>query len=458
MSEEKNKTITASELKAYLDSLEQEKEQEKINRIQEYTKANKEIKEKAKEKEILKIEKALDKEYNTKELAQKEILKLLENLKQIPEDLARLKIMEYMIYRVDLRRAEKKINKVAKEIKKIQEETIKDIEEKLDEFPYLDDVNEIDYSEYEIGEDALAKTKEQYKLEFTEEERNELIKRELEIAEKVKYFNSIPIPHEILKNSDRDIQSKMQKFNRVRQKKIRILSSIEQDYKKLMDPREINSMIDDAIASLDLVKEILTESEYNSVKKLLIKRRKKIFRSTNEIRSIIASKEKRTGILNFNIQEARYKRMEFLGNEIQEATTLIDQNPITSSEEQLEKLKIAYEREKQYASVIEKLNDKESENYDAELETYKSQIKEIKTKVNKSKKIIAEQQERINKAKKELLILWKMEIDATISRKKETLELPEGTFGEETEERENIPTKNIFTKLKKISSGKHACT
>ena len=101
MSEEKNKTITASELKAYLDSLEQEKEQEKINRIQEYTKANKEIKEKAKEKEILKIEKALDKEYNTKELAQKEILKLLENLKQIPEDLARLKIMEYMIYRVD---------------------------------------------------------------------------------------------------------------------------------------------------------------------------------------------------------------------------------------------------------------------------------------------------------------------------------------------------------------------
>ena len=101
----------------------------------------------------------------------------------------------------------------------------------------------------------------------------------------------------------------------------------------------------------------MTRAEYKSVKNALIKRRKRVFRSTNDIRSVIEAKEKKTGITSFNIQQARYLRMENLRNTILEAQRLIKEHPITELEEQLEKLKISYQREKQFASVIEKLDD-----------------------------------------------------------------------------------------------------
>ena len=112
----------------------------------------------------------------------------------------------------------------------------------------------------------------------------------------------MPIPHEILKNSDRDIQSKMPKFNNVRQKRLKIIDSMEADYCRLLVPREINCMIDDAIENLDTVKEILTASEYKGIRNSLIKRRKKIYRNTNDIRNVIGAKEKKTGVLNKPMQ------------------------------------------------------------------------------------------------------------------------------------------------------------
>lgn len=208
-----------------------------------------------------------------------------------------------------------------------------------------------------MQEENLAQIKEQYKLQYTEEERKMLIRRELDMIEQLKQFNSLPIPHEILKNSDKDIQSKMQKFNNIRQKRIRILDTLQNDYEKLLDPREILCIIDDAIENIKKIETILTRAEYSSVKSTLYRRKRRINRSTRDIQSIIKTKEQKAGISNFNIQSARYVRMENLRNAILEAMTLIRNNPIEETEEQLEKLKIAYEREKQFASVIEKLNE-----------------------------------------------------------------------------------------------------
>ena len=86
----------------------------------------------------------------------------------------------------------------------------------------------------------------------------------------------VPIPHEILKNSDKDIQSKMPKFNNMRQKRIKILESMEDDYRKTLDSKEIGIMIDDAIEYVTSIQDVLTDAEYNTVKKMLIKRRKRL--------------------------------------------------------------------------------------------------------------------------------------------------------------------------------------
>ena len=291
-----------------------------------------------------------------------------------------------------------------------------------------------------------------------------MIKKELDIVEKAQKFNSFPIPHEILKNSDKDIQSKMQKFNNIRQKRIRILESLKADYERLMDPREILCMIDDAVENIDSVQNILTASEYKSVRKALTKKRKKVYKNTKDIRTLIKTKEKKTGIENFYIQEARYLRMEKLRTDILNATALIKQHPTDGLEVQLDKLKTSYDREKQFASVIEKLDDSSSdETIKAEVKVYEEQINSLQNKIQKYKKILNEQQEIIKNSKKELIILWKMEINATISKKKESLELPERTITRETEDTMNIEEteeiqRNTFEKLKRISRGKHACT
>lgn len=455
MLEGNHKRITASELRAYLSSLEKEKEREKVREIHDYKMQCNARMAKVRKREISKIEKTIDKDYETRFKVKDEILDLLDECEEIPSNIEELQITEYMLYRVDIRKAEKIINKAQKKYEKRYNDILEEVEDRIVEFPVLEDIGVIDYSEYSTRGEALAKSKEQYKLEYTEEERNRLIERDLEIIEKVKQFNSIPIPHEILKNSDKDIQSKMQKFNTIRQKRIRLLSTMKDDYERLLEPRELLAMVDEAMTNLEESKEILTKSEYNSVRSLLIRRKRKINRSTNDIRSIIDAKEKKTGIVNFNVQQARYLRMEYLRNTIAEATALIKENPIEQPEEQLEKLKISYEREKQFASVIEKLDDGRSGNADAEVRVYEEQINALQYRLMNSKRIVAEEQEKIENAKKELLVLWKIEINSAVDKKRENLSLPipKGTKENEGNTKAN---KTAFLKLKKISKGKHA--
>lgn len=462
MSEQRRYTITASEFKSYLYSLEHEKERAVAKETHEYKMRCNTNNTKIKRRELDKIEKSVSKEFveiiKNRDIA----LELLEEAKSIPQDIEKLEIVEYMLYRVDLRKAERVVNKIAKKLGKRYHDIQEQIIDKIYDFPALDDVEAIDYSEYNTDGSNVRKSKEQYKLEYTEEEKNALIAKEVEKVEQVIQFNSVPIPHEILKNSDRDIQAKMQKFNNIRQKRIRILASLKEDYKKLVIPREILAIIDEALASITTVKDILTRAEYKSVKSALIKRRKRIYRSTNDLRSVIEAKEKKTGLANFNIQLARYTRMDNLRNTILEAQNMIRQNPITELEEKLEKLKISYQREKQFASVIEKLdNGRNGMPASLEVRAYEQQISNLQYKLNNSRKIVQESEEKIANAKKELLVLWKMEITTLVSKKKDMLELGAGRSNykprREQKGRIELNAKSL-TKLKKASRGKHACT
>ncbi len=464
---EKQNKITVSELKAYLYSLEDKIKNIKQDEINKYKDKCKTYRKRVREREIQKIEKSIDKEYGTKLKTKDDILVLLDECAELPKDIEKIEVTQYMLYRINVRRAEAIAAKAIKRLGRIYNNIIDSIDKKVYDFPELDDIEEIDFSEFKTKEELLKKAKEEYKEEYTDEERNELIRKELEIIEKVKVFNSMPIPHEILKNSDRDIQSKMPKFNNVRQKRLKIIDSMKADYCRLLVPREINCMIDDAIENLDTVKEILTASEYKGIRNSLIKRRKKIYRNTNDIRNVIGAKEKKTGVLNYNIQEARYKRMETLRNIISNATSIIQANAIPGAEEQLEKLRISYEREKQYAAVIEKLEERSGTPANTEVKAYEEQITNLEKKINTSRRITKEKQEEITKAKKELLILWKMEMETTLSTKKEAeiLELPEAEVKKQEiveeikEEFENVkePKKNtrkFFFKFKKTSGRK----
>ncbi len=447
--------ITVVELETYLNSLEQEKSKEIQKGIHDYRLECTAQRKRAKKREVAKIEKLIDKEYKELFAIRDEILDLLAEIKDIPSDIEELKIAEYMLYRVDIRKAEKVVNKVKKELEKRYKDIQESVESKISRFPKLQNITEIGYIQSDLGEAKLQLTKEQYKLECTEEERKQLIKKELDMIEQAKDFNSIPIPHEILKNLDKDIQSKMQKFNSIREKRIRILNTMELDYEKLTVPREIVCAIDDANNIIDDCKYILTKSEYNSVKNTLTRRKRKIYRSTKDIRSIIETKENKTGIANFNIQSARYLRMANLRDTIAKATILIKENPLDELEEQLEKLKISYEREKQFASVIENLSNGRDGN-NAEVKAYEQQINSLQSKLLNSKRIVSEEEEKIKNAKKELLVLWKMEINAAVSKKKEnTLRLQTVNLTKESRE-EQKRISNGFSKLKKASRWK-AC-
>lgn len=453
----KDHVITASELKAYLYSLEKEQEREKSKKVHEYKMLCTTNGLKTKKREVIKIEKEIQKDYTLKFKLRDELLKLLDEARSIPEDVEKLEITEYMLYRVDMRKTEKIVNRVAKKLAKRYEEIQKELDEAIRKFPALDDITEINYSEFEVQGNNLEKTKEQYKLEYTEEERNALIQKELDIIEKAKRFNSVPIPHEILKNSDRDIQSKMQRFNAIRQKRIRILDTMKIDYERLIDPREIQEVIEDALKNIDTIKHILTRTEFSSVKNALHKRKKRIYRSTNEIRNVIEAKEKKTGIQNFNIQEARYLRMETLRNIILEATNDIKANPIEELEEQLEKLKISYQREKQFASVIEKLDNGTPGYAHTEVRAYEEQILNLHQRLTKSRRIVQEAGEKIKHAKKELLVLWKMEITTATTKRKEGGIMLLGS-GTSSPKEPKARSRSTIKKLKKVSGGKHAMT
>lgn len=457
MSNEILDRITVTELETYLHSLEHEKKQEIEKRIRNYRlECNIQMK-KPRKREVQKIQNELEKAYKELFAIRDEILDLLDEIRDIPSDIENLKIAEYMLYRVDIRKAEKVVQKAKKDLEKRYNEIQLEVGEKIQEFPALENVKEIGYIQSDLGEAKLQFTKDQYKLELTEEERKQLIKRELDMIEQAKSFNSIPIPHEILKNLDKDIQAKMQKFNTVREKRIRILNTMGIDYEKLSVPREIENAIEDANKIVKDVKYILSNSEYRSVKNALNKRKRKIFRSTKDLRSIIETKENKAGITNFNIQSSRYLRMQNLRDTIANAAKLIDENPLDELEEQLEKLKISYEREKQFASVIENLSNGRDGN-NAEVKAYEQQINSLQSKLLNSKRIVTEEEEKIKNAKKELLVLWRMEINAAVSKKKEnTLRLQGVSLTKDSgEEQKGIATP--LKKLKKVIHGKHACT
>lgn len=456
MAEPNEHAITIADLRTYLYSLEHEKNQEVNVQIHDYKRECSINERKPRKREIAKIEKQLDKEYSIKFKVRDEILDLIEECKSIPKNVEKLEITEYMLYRVDIRKAEKVANKAAKRLKQRYENILDIIDRKINEFHVFDDIEMVDYSEYQTSGQELVHAKEQYTLEFTEEQKNKLIEKELEIVEKVKTFNSVPIPHEILKNSDKEIQFKMQKFNNIRQKRIRILNTMPEDYKKLIEPRELLAIIDEAILGMKQVQDILTKTEYLSIKKALIRRRKKVYRSTNEVRYVVEAKEKKTGITSFNIQEARYERMENLRNTIQEAIALIKQNAVEDFEKQLGQLKISYEREKKFASVIEKLDDGTGGEAFTEVKAYEEQINSLESRINNSKKIIAESQEKIKHAKQELLVLWKIEINSAVTKKKETLDLPAPGNKVQEIKKEAMIGKKAFMKLKKSPRGKHA--
>lgn len=402
---EENTTTTAQEIKTYLCSLEDSKEK-------------------------------------------KELLSLLDECEKIPKKIERLKVTKYMAYRAYANKAEKIIAKAIKRLSNKYNNVVDKIFDKTKDFEQFENIEEIDFSEYKPELDELIKAKEEFKEEYTEEEKNDLIQKELYIIEKAKGFNTMPIPHEILKNADRDIQSKMKKFNDARKKRLKIMATMKDDYVQLIEPKAENRMLDDAILNVEKVKYILTNSEYKALSRTFAKERKKIYRNSKEIRNIIKSKEKKTGIINYNVQEARYERMNKLGNTINDATKIIEQNKVTEIEKQLEKLKISYAREKQFESVIKKLHEEaEDTDMNTEVQTLENRIKNFEETINVSKKVIKEQEEIINNAKKELLILWKIEINTTISKQEKILELAEDN---KESNKGNKKKESIFEKLKKV--------
>ncbi len=395
---------------------------------------------------VQEIETYLHSQEDTK--AKKELLDLFEKCKRIPNKIERLKIAKYMAYRAYVNKAEKILSKAIKRVSNDYNDIVDKIFDKTKKLEQFKDIEEIDFSEYKPSLDELEKAKEKYQEEYTEEEKKALIQKELYIIEKSKIFNTMPIPHEILKNADREIQSKMKKFNDARQKRTRIINTMQQDYEKLIEPREESEMIDQALSNMEKLKYVLTNSEYKALEKSYIKRKKKIYRNTKEIRDIIKSKEKKTGIINYNLQEARYERMSKLGETISSATKIIEQNKVSEVEKQLEKLKASYEREKQFASVIKKLHEEEQEpDMNLEVSTLETEIHNLEETINVSKQTVQEQEEIINNAKKELLILWKIEINTTISKQEKILELQEDNRKNNQEKKEK---ESILKKLKKL--------
>ena len=384
----------------------------------------------------------------------KELLLQIDECERIPQKIEKLKAAKYMAYRAYTNKAEKILSKAIKRLSNRYNKIVDEIFDSAKEIEQFENIEEIDFSKYRPNSEELIKIKEKFKEEFTEEERKALIQKELYIVEKAKAFNTMPIPHEILKNSDREIQTKMKKFNDARQKRLRIMSTMGEDYEKLIEPKEDYKMVEDAILYIETIKYILRNSECKALENSFAKRKKKIYKSSKEIRDIIKYKEKKTGIINYNVQEARYERMNKLGNTINDASKIIEQNKITEAEKQLEKLKASYEKEKQYASIIEKLHEENSDtNAGVEVEELKNKIYRLEERINVSKKVIEEQKDIINNAKKELLILWKIEINSTISKQEKILELAENT--EENAQKEgpkHIENKkeNIFKRLKRL--------
>ena len=453
------KTMKIADLQAYLNSVDDEIANEKKLKINEYEEKCKEDERKINLKKIQKIEKDIDKINKRRKQTKDEILSLIKDIEAIPERIEKLQIAEYMIYRVDLRRAEKIVERARNNYSDYFNKLTNDVNELIEETEEFSDLGTISFDEYKVSQDSLNEVKEKYKEEYTEEERLALIKNELDIIEKVKIFNTTPIPHEILKEFDKDLQLKVQKFNNARQKRINIVNTLKEEYLKLTEPKEIETMIEDALAYIETISNVLTEPDYNKIVNYLLKRKRKLYRHTSETRDIIKYKEKKTGINTYNLQEARYQRMTLLTDTINEASSIIKINDISQISEKLDKLKTYYKKEKQFANVINKINEDSGNksNENIELKSLEEQIKDLEKKIKQSKKIIKEKEEIISKTKQELLILWKIEIDNTISNKKEKVELLENEEIKEERSKGNSILSFLFG-LKRAQAGKHART
>lgn len=55
----------------------------------------------------------------------------------------------------------------------------------------------------------------------------------------------------------------------------------------------------------------------------------------------------------------------------------------------------------------------------SELRAYEEQINNLESKLLNSRRIVTEEQGKIKNAKKELLVLWKIEINSAVTKKKE---------------------------------------
>lgn len=77
---------------------------------------------------------------------------------------------------------------------------------------------------------------------------------------------------------------------------------------------------------------------------------------------------------------------------------------------------------------------KEDGNNNSELKAYEEQINNLQYKLLNSRRIVSEQEDIIRESKKELLVLWKMEITTAVEKKKEGFNLL-GTAGDRVEKR-----------------------
>lgn len=86
----------------------------------------------------------------------------------------------------------------------------------------------------------------------------------------------------------------------------------------------------------------------------------------------------------------------------------------------------------------------------SELRAYEEQINNLQGKLFNSKRIVTEEQGKIKHAKKELLVLWKMEINSAVTKKKEKIGLLSSQNNAQANKSIGLK-RNALKKIKKVS-------
>lgn len=446
--------ITVEELKTYLESPKEEITKDETLKISEYTKKCEEEHKNVDEKNIRKIKEELKSEYERRNQTKDKILSILKECDEISSKIEKVEVAKYMITRADVRRAEKIVQKEIEELQTTYGKNINEILEIIKKIHGLENVENIDFNIYKQSEKLLTKVKEEFKEELSEDERKELFKEKLDNIENIKRFNSAKIPNKVLKNADNEMQAKLSKFMLVRQKRIKIASTMKNDYMKLVEPTEYKIMIEDALEKLKIISDIIEENRYKKINRELIKIQKRIDRSTSEIRYIIGYKEKKLGLEDYNTQFARQNRMENLETEICNANKDINSKNIESLKKQLAETQKTYEKEKQFKDIVSKFEEPEEtekdKNSEELIEEIRKNLVSLQNEVEIAEKIIAEQNKRIEKINEELLVLWKIEIDSTLEVKNNAIALLGNKKEENTKENLQDMFVKAISKLKKM--------